>query len=211
MFFFYGIRQSHLRTVPTPGHACPSCANTESLSLSFFGRYAHLFFVPLFGFSRTAVVVCEHCQFAGKGRDIPESLRPVAAQLKKGIGRPWWHFIGLLLVGLLALFIAFSLATSKPKAERDQEELGWLRQPKINDVIMVNIDSVSSDVGMLRVNKVLPDSVYVSPSKVAESTFKAYQHSSKPAYYQDISYPVAISELEQMHKDGRIHTVRREE
>jgi hypothetical protein len=209
MIFLFGTRETHLRTVPTPGYACPACANNESLSLLFFSRYAHLFFVPLFPFSRRTLLVCSNCQQKGPESVIPGSLQPMAQQLKKQIGRPWWHFLGLILLAVPVAFFGFAALTAKPEKEQKQEEAAMLRQPNVGDVYVLHTEQ-SDKVALLRVQRVVPDTVYVSPSKTVEGSFMAYQHSTKPETYQDASYAMPISSLEILHKQDRLYDVLRD-
>lgn len=209
MIYLFGMRETHLRTVPTPDHACPACANKESLSLLFFSRYVHLFFVPVFPFSRRTLLVCNNCQQKGPESVIPPTLQPMAQQLKKQIGRPWWQFFGLLLLAVPVAFFGFAVLSAKPEKEQQQEEAAMLHQPRIGDVYVLNTEQ-SGKVALLRVQRVVPDSVYVSPSKLLEGSFKAYQHSSKPETYQDVSYAMSISALEALHTQGRLYDVLRD-
>jgi hypothetical protein len=209
MIFIFGTRESHLRTIPTPGHACPACANNEALSLLFFSRYAHLFFVPLFPVSRRMQVVCANCRQSGSESAIPASLLPSAKHLQKQTGRPWWQFIGLMLVGAAVAFFAVAALTAKPKAEQDKEELARLRQPQVGDVYVLNTAD-KGNVLLLRVQKVVPDSVYVSPSKAAEGSFKAYQHSHDANNYQPNQYALPLSSLVNMHQQGELYDVLRD-
>jgi len=60
----YGTNGAHVRTAPLPGVACPSCATSDALQLSVFSRYAHIYWIPLFPYSKPTVAQYGHCQQA---------------------------------------------------------------------------------------------------------------------------------------------------
>ena len=103
----YGYRTSHLRTEPVAG-PCPACATPDALRTSVFGRYAHVYWVPLLPIGKTGASECGHCQFVIRPKEMEPALRQAFRELKQRSRVPWWHFAGLLLA--LGIGLAIGLA-----------------------------------------------------------------------------------------------------
>ncbi|MFD2785587.1 hypothetical protein [Hymenobacter rubripertinctus] len=97
----YGYQTSHLLTEPVEG-SCPACAAADSLRMSVFGRYAHLYWVPLLPIGKTGASECRQCGQVVGAKEMAPQLRQSLRELKQRSRAPWWHFAGLLLavVGL---------------------------------------------------------------------------------------------------------------
>lgn len=93
----YGYRASHLLTEPVTG-SCPACATPDRLRTSIFGRYAHVYWVPLLPIGKTGASECGHCHFVILPKEMEASLKESFRELKQRSRAPWWHFAGLLLV-----------------------------------------------------------------------------------------------------------------
>lgn len=97
----YGYRSSHLLTEPVAG-ACVTCAAVGKLRLSVFGRYAHVYWIPLFPIGTTGASECGQCRQVLPARQLPPALWQAFRSLQRRARAPWWHFTGalLLLLGL---------------------------------------------------------------------------------------------------------------
>ncbi|OWP62008.1 hypothetical protein CDA63_16395 [Hymenobacter amundsenii] len=92
----YGYNSSHLRTEPAQGH-CPACATPDALRTSVFGRYVHLYWLPLLPIGKTGASECQHCHFVIRPKEMEPALRQSFRELKQRSRVPGWHFAGLLL------------------------------------------------------------------------------------------------------------------
>jgi C4-type Zn-finger protein len=86
----FGLKTSHLRTEPLPQVACPACSSPNSLQLSVYGRYAHVYWIPFFPVGKSAVAHCAHCQLTREDSALPDAAREPALALKKQISLPLW-------------------------------------------------------------------------------------------------------------------------
>lgn len=57
----YGSNGKHFATLPLPYTACPACRRTGQLQAALVGRYAHVYWIPLFPYQKLAVVQCSAC------------------------------------------------------------------------------------------------------------------------------------------------------
>ncbi|GAB2967521.1 hypothetical protein GCM10027048_42810 [Hymenobacter coalescens] len=130
----YGHNSTHLRSGPVPAACCPACGTPESLRMSVFGRYAHVYWIPLFGIGKTGGVQCGRCRCALRHDELPEPLQPHFSALKARTHAPLWHFAGLLLLGLAALG---SPAVDAWQHHRDEQRLA---HPHVGDVYYIRAE-----------------------------------------------------------------------
>ncbi|MET4108230.1 hypothetical protein [Hymenobacter sp. UYP22] len=97
----YGYRSSHLLTEPVAGE-CSACSAPNALRMSVFGRYAHLYWIPLLAIGKVGASECGHCRQVLQPKEMSASLRQVFQQLKARAQAPLWHFAGLGALVVLA-------------------------------------------------------------------------------------------------------------
>ncbi|GAA4364851.1 hypothetical protein GCM10023185_34690 [Hymenobacter saemangeumensis] len=128
---FYGTNGSLVRTEALPGYSCPSCATADTLQLSVFSRYVHIYWIPVLPYSRPLVASCTHCAQAWEGQGLPAELREPAQLLKKTTRHPYAHWAGLALIFLL---ISGGAVASKLD---DRADKALLAAPKAGDIYTV--------------------------------------------------------------------------
>jgi hypothetical protein len=142
---FYGTNGTHLRTVALPGQPCPTCAAPDALRVSVFSRYMHIYWVPLLPYSKPTVLHCEQCQHAWEGKAIPAELKAPVQQLKQEARAPWWHWVGLVAVGVL---IAWGVTAS---ARNSKEDETYLQAPQAGDIYTVRENEDATNYSLLKV------------------------------------------------------------
>ncbi|MCA8829291.1 hypothetical protein [Hymenobacter pini] len=100
----YGYRSSHLLTEPVAGE-CLACSGTNTLRMSVFGRYAHVYWIPLFPIGKVGASECGHCRQVLKPKEMDGSLRQTFQELKNRSRVPLWHFVGLAALVALACWL----------------------------------------------------------------------------------------------------------
>ena len=146
----YGYRSSHLLTESVSG-VCPACTLPDVLRMSVFGRYAHVYWVPLFPIGKTGASECGHCRQVLRPTDMPAALQQHFRGLKQRAQAPWWHFAGLVL--LLAL-VAWVVVAGK-QDQRDNQT--FIRVPHKGD--LYHIRTENGHYSLLKVQDVAGNSV----------------------------------------------------
>ena len=82
MFFLYGTSSSHLQSA-TVTATCRKCHLTGPHTVSTYGTYAHLFYLPLFPLSKKGFVQCSHCLATYDTKAMPPELQPVYDQQER--------------------------------------------------------------------------------------------------------------------------------
>ncbi|MAE96491.1 MAG: hypothetical protein CL910_17735 [Deltaproteobacteria bacterium] len=127
----YGTNSS-VREGQTLAAVCPSCGEQSLRGFTAYG-FAHLFFVPTIPFGSRRGVVCEHCQHARVGKELPDELRTPAAEATRELRRPRRHWLGLVLLALLFTWLRIDGANEK---ELDEARLA---APVVGDLYVMDL------------------------------------------------------------------------
>ena len=101
MLFLYGIRASHLKSFVLQDRNCSCSSDGGTVCMHFYGRYVHLFWVPVFPVGVRACVSCRKCNAIVEENEFGAALKMDCAELRKQVRVPIWHFT-LLAIGTLA-------------------------------------------------------------------------------------------------------------
>lgn len=109
MLFFFGLGTSIIGSYPLAGVSCGYCGTLNSLLLTIYSRYLHVFWIPVIPLGKSSVSQCEHCQQVLKEAQMPAAYRQEAATLKQQAKLPVSNYLVLALLGAV---VAFSFVAS---------------------------------------------------------------------------------------------------
>ncbi|MFY7671772.1 hypothetical protein ACOSP6_11860 [Tenacibaculum sp. MEBiC06402] len=112
MLIFFGTRSPLIgSSVIRKNVSCNYCNVENNLSISVYGSYFHVFWIPIMSFGRTVEVTCLHCKKTYQEKEIPNDLKPVVDTILQGktMKSPKWHSLGCFSIE--ALFIIVLLMT----------------------------------------------------------------------------------------------------
>ena len=198
----YGTKAVHLKTVESQTATCPNCGTQGSLRFSVFKEHIHVFWVPLFPFSKKGVSECQHCKNVLKPKEMPDPIKREYQNLKDQSKGPAWQFAGL---GVLAILMAWGGYAS---GEEKKLELEYLKSPQIGDIYEYEIETGSYST--LKVVDVSDDSVFVSPNdyEINKRT-KIYKIDKSENYSDSILYGLSNSMIREMYDSGEIFDINR--
>ncbi|MBL7974278.1 MAG: hypothetical protein JNJ85_05170 [Candidatus Kapabacteria bacterium] len=113
MLIHFGRKETELVNEQLFGVNCPECGNSGRLSITIVARYVHMFWIPLFSIGRTGFSYCGSCRQELNKRNMPGGLQHAYQDVLRSTSIPWWHFSGLILVGVL--FLIGLITTYIPK------------------------------------------------------------------------------------------------
>lgn len=199
----YGTNGAHVRTAPLPDAACPGCATSGTLQLSVFSRYAHIYWIPLFPYSKPAVLQCGHCQQAWEEKHVPSELREPARTLRKETRAPLWHWSGL---GVLAALIGWGAIASSQDARANA---AYLAAPHVGDIYTVREKEGDRNYSLLKVVSVKGPTVDVVPNEYQINNSHPIDELNEPAKYSKKSFALSKFELQIMQNKGQLTDVDR--
>jgi len=136
---------------------CPNCNTNNSLQMSVYQRYAHIFWIPFFPIGKIGVSACSNCRQVLKDKNMPASLKLNYENLKSQTQIPIWNFAGLGVVAVITLSVMISDNQTKKKVNN------LVLAPKPGDVL--HIKEKDTSYTLYKLTKVTKDSVYLVTCK----------------------------------------------
>lgn len=101
----YGIKATNIGSFNVRNTKCEYCQNDSTQRISVFGKYLHIFWIPIFPIGKKAVAECTHCMRTIEQKDFSDKLNQLYQDNKSKAKRPFWHWLGLGIVGSLFALI----------------------------------------------------------------------------------------------------------
>lgn len=198
----YGTTGTRLGTVPLPDVACPACA-TPALQLDLFSHYAHVYWVPLFPYSKPSVTQCTHCQRTWDGRAGPLAVRGAVKSAKSQLQTPLWTWAGvfLLVLGVAWASVASSRDTKNAAA--------YLAAPRADDLYTVHEKEGDPNYSLLKVVSAGGNLVELVANNYQVNDSHPLDDLNAPAKYSKESFSLTLLDLRTMQNKGQITDVDR--
>ncbi|TVT41560.1 zinc-ribbon domain-containing protein [Hymenobacter setariae] len=196
MIFFFGTGTSIISNFELVGVSCVNCGTRNSVFVTVYSRYLHLFWIPVLPMGKSSVSKCGHCQQVFEAKQMPPAYREPALEAQQQARIPVTNYLALAVVGVLfvGLMIVGALGGQKhptakqltnvvgtaPTASAMEEALvaadpaanePLLEAPKVADIYaMRNPDKHYS---LMRVARIAPDTVYLQTSTYRPTSLEA--------------------------------------
>jgi zinc-ribbon family len=153
---FYGTKATNLKNGQIINIDCPSCETNATYKYSVFGKYAHIYWIPIFPISKITVAECNSCKKTYEFKELSESIKTKFQREKEKspVKFPVWMFSGLFVITAL---VGFGVYTSN---ETDKNEAEFVKNPKVGDVYSIKVSDAHFTCA--RVDKVDKDSIYLT-------------------------------------------------
>lgn len=200
---FFGSRASTIKSGRISNVTCPSCNTQTHMSYSVFGKYAHVYWIPLFPIGKKVIVECNHCKKTDNIKDFTEQIKSKYDLEKSGNSYPIWYFSGLALIAGL---IAFGAYTSK---QHDKDVAEYITSPQIGDVYTLESNNRKGYHYAIRINTVTNDSVTALVSNMEYDT-KKLKELNKDSNFSDVNYTFSKEELLKLYEEEIIEDINRD-
>ena len=191
----YGRRATVLKT-QVLFEPCPNCRTTNSVQITVYQRYAHIFWIPMFPIGKTGVSVCVNCRQVLKLKEMPSGLRLAYDNLKADTRIPIWHFSGLALIVVAIIAVSIS---EKNKAEKVSK---LILNPKTGDLFELKIkDTVYTLYKVLKVEK---DTVFFFANQYHTNVEAGLDDLKKKPFDMSETYGIPKIALIRMNKKDEI-------
>ena len=200
---FYGTNASRLKDGRLSNVSCPNCNEQTSMDYSVFGKYAYIYWIPIFPLGKTNVLECNNCKRTYKLKELPQPIQQ-KFELEKHKGVPIKHFAG---IGIIALIIAgISYSSSKHK----EDEALYIENPSVGDVYSTKA-SASGYYTTAKVTKVTNDSIFVIFNDYEiDKKHRTSQIDKAENYKPENTEGYTLNEVQQLYKDEVIYNIERD-
>ena len=184
---FYGTKGSHLKSERVSGVNCRHCEQQTSYTVSIFGRYAYLYWIPVFPLTKKGVAECDHCKITLKPKEMDEQLRMKYDNVNRNVKTPITYWIGSLI---LIAIIAFGIYAVN---QHEKDVVEYIKAPQTGDVIEYKPNDFYST---LKITRVENDSVYFAQNKYEiERQSKLYKIDKTSNYTEEV-YGISLTEYQ---------------
>lgn len=183
---FYGTKGSHLHSERVSGVKCNHCGQQDSHTISIYGRYFYLYWIPIFPIGKKGISECNHCKATYERKDMSEQLKLAHDNVKRTTKSPVTHWVGSVIIGGL---IAFGLYAAN---QHEKDVVNYINEPQVNDI--VEYKSSDSAYSTLKVTKVTQDSIFFVANSMEISRKSRLYKIDKEKNYNAERYGISLSE-----------------
>jgi len=198
---FYGSKGVHLHSEQVSGVKCSHCEQTSTHTISIYGRYAYVYWIPFFPLGKKGVSECNHCKITLELKEMSESLKLAHQNVKGNAKTPIWHWSGL---GLVAVIIGISGFLS---AQHDKAAITYIDKPLTGDVYEFKPNEYYS---LLKVTSVDQDSVYVISNDYETERQSDLDDIDKASNYTTTPYGISKERIKELFESKKILDVNRD-
>lgn len=184
----YGTGSKDLGTQKIQGAKCPNCESNE-IYVNAVSRYADVFWIPIFPFSKKFFSVCQNCEQVLEKKEMPQQLKDKVDMEKHHFKTPFYLFSGLIIIALL---IGYGIYSSY---QHDQEMAENVTHIEANDIMVfkegaeeysfAKVVEVKNDTIFIQVGQYSYEGGYSAPSK---SEFNSKAATVSDFYSESIDY-----------------------
>ncbi|QDA61293.1 hypothetical protein [Hymenobacter jejuensis] len=197
----YGSNSSHLLTKPIPEITCEACGTAESLRISVFGRYAHIYWIPLLPVGKLGASECSNCRFVSRHNQMPPTLKAEFVALKKQAKTPVWHYAGLAIIALI------TLSSFVMSGFNSQEDKKLIAAPRVGD--LYHVRGEQGNYSLLKVVEVNGNIIMLQANSYQTTNSSNVSELNKPENYDEPPFDLTRFDLEAMLQKEEIVDVER--
>jgi len=201
----FGTRSTNLKNGQIINADCPMCKTQTSMRYSIFGKYAHVYYIPLVPVKKITVAECNTCKTTFEYIVLPDATRRKLdfEKEKQGVKIPYWMYSGLLIIAGL---VSFGFYESK-KAEANTAE--YVKNPKVGDVYSFKLDN--GHFTTARVDKVARTEVYVTFSDYEIDLESDIDRVDEPQNYTKQKDTFDLIAMQRLYNEKTIFEINRKE
>lgn len=137
----------------TINEKCASCGTPNSIQMTVFQKYAHVFWIPSFPMGKTSITQCSHCKQVLEKKEFSRNLHTNYEILKSKSKTPIWTFSGI------AIFTAFIIWGGFISKQKEELNANLILTPQKGDIYEVKLDR--RQYTLYKVEKVSGDTVFI--------------------------------------------------
>lgn len=199
---FYGTKGSHLHSERKSGLKCDHCNETTAHNISVYGKYAYIYWIPIFPMAKKTFSECTNCNITLEKNGMNDKLKDAATAVNKIAKTPIWYWSGLAII--LAL-ISFGIFSSMQHKEDLQS---YIDEPAVGDII----EFKNSDTGFystLKISSISNDSIFVIQNDYETDKKSGVSNIDKTSNYTAPPYSLGKNEIRKLFDEKVFYDINR--
>ncbi len=148
----YGTNSKDLGTRKIQGAKCSNC-ETNEVYVNAISKYAHIFWIPIFPYSKKYFSVCKNCEQVLEKKEMPQQLKDKLEIEKHHFKTPFYLFSGLIIIALL---IGYGVYASN---QHDKEMAEHVTHIEADDIMVFR--NGSKEYSFAKVIEVRNDTIFI--------------------------------------------------
>ena len=199
---FYGTKGSHIHSERKSNLKCDNCDEITSHNISVFGKYAYIYWIPIFPVSKKVFSECTNCKATNDFKSMNEKLRRTSIDLKKNTKTPIWYWSGL---GIIAILISIGFYFN---AQHNKDVINYIKEPMAGDIIEFK-NSETNYYSTLKINHVTKDSIFVIPNDFETDKVGGISDIDKSKNYNSEPFGIGRNQIQKMFDDDLFYDINR--
>ena len=192
----YGRRDVSLQSTTFDEQFCTNCGMKGAVTCTVFSRYAHIFWIPLFPYSKKLLIRCSSCGKVFNLNELNPSLQPEIKEFYRKCKAPFWQWVGLTLI------IASVLLNINRTINEKNDTKQFFNSPEINDVYCFKYEDGYT---LMLIDDISNDSVYFLNNEYYFSNIIDVKKLHRLKYYNlDETYGYSREELDNLFNEEKI-------
>ena len=142
----FGARASKIKKFETLFIKCAYCEKRGIHTISIFGSYFHVYWIPVFPIGKKGVAECTSCKRTTEEKDFSPELKSQYVEEKLNTKRPFWYWSGLYIIaiffGLIWIVAANQAKDSRKKLFGNDMDLMTASPTMESDSVSFKIKSI---------------------------------------------------------------------
>ena len=199
----YGWNAKIIKQASLESYECPGCQQKQS-DLIIAAKYIHIFWIPVFPFKKTALIVCKNCRHESDEKNITLGSKDTIKQLKAAVPIPKYLFSGLALIILAIGYFTYS------GIKESEQEQAYVDDPHVGDVYLIKDREEPSEFNhyLIKVRDIAGDSLWVSYSSFSYNGTVS-QLDPKDGFY-DLVFTIHKNTIQEFNDSGDLKKVMRD-
>jgi hypothetical protein len=197
---FYGSKGVHLHSEQAGGIKCSNCEQHSTHTISIFGKYAHVYWIPFFSIGKKGVSECNHCKITLEPKEMSEPLRLAYKNAKGNAKSPIWHWSGIGVIAAIIGLVAFN------SSQHEKDVIVYINNPQLGDVYEYKPNDFYS---LLKVTSVSQDSVFVIANNYEMEMQSSLYKIDKESNYTTEPYGISKERIKELFESKEILDVDR--
>lgn len=206
MIFFYGIRTKFIKAIEALNEVCANCNKAGFMSLQYYQRYFHVFWIPTIPLGKTCYSVCGNCKQTLDKSKMSVTLREKADREKSNVKAPLLYLLGpVIWAAIIGGFILIGYIGSYFNHKNVDK---YVVDPKVNDVYVM--EGNQGKYLPMKIKKVQGDKViFLLGTYEYEKGSDAEDDDDVADYYSNDEDTYTKQELQNLNKSKQIYSIRR--
>jgi hypothetical protein len=179
---------------------CPNCNTNNTMHISVYQKWAHIFWIPTFPIGKAGGSYCESCNQVLKPKNMPADIRLNYDNIKAQSSLPIWTFSGIGVIVLIAIAV---FIFNKQKAQKVTQMI-----PSIQKGDIMHMKLEDNAYTLVKVNRVKGDSVFLFLNKFQTNNLSGIDD-LKSKGYDTLEEGFTIADLKAMDSREEIIDIER--